>query len=95
LGELRWAPIFGAIPAGAGDQGYSAERRQFGLLRETWIAEAGQSIFIIRFCPRSSARRRIGGQKNVVRVDHRHGIESSALVLSRAALWHCKDRIIR
>ncbi|MGV0787704.1 formyltetrahydrofolate deformylase [Mycolicibacterium sp. XJ2] len=42
-------------------------------------------------------------EQDVVRVDHRHGVEDLArlgsdverVVLSRAVLWHCEDRIIR
>jgi formyltetrahydrofolate deformylase len=42
-------------------------------------------------------------EQDVVRVDHRHTVEDLArlgadverLVLSRAVLWHCEDRIIR
>src|ERR1700742_1766864 len=42
-------------------------------------------------------------EQDVVRVDHRHGVEDlvrlgadvERLVLSRAVLWHCEDRIIR
>ena len=42
-------------------------------------------------------------EQDVVRVDHRHSIEDLArlgadverVVLSRAVLWHCEDRIIR
>lgn len=42
-------------------------------------------------------------EQDVVRVDHRHSVEDLArlgadverLVLSRAVLWHCEDRIIR
>lgn len=42
-------------------------------------------------------------EQDVVRVDHRHGVEDlvrlgsdvERVVLSRAVLWHCEDRIIR
>jgi formyltetrahydrofolate deformylase len=42
-------------------------------------------------------------EQDVVRVDHRHSVEDLArlgadverMVLSRAVLWHCQDRIIR
>jgi formyltetrahydrofolate deformylase len=42
-------------------------------------------------------------EQDVVRVDHRHSVEELArlgadverMVLSRAVLWHCQDRIIR
>jgi formyltetrahydrofolate deformylase len=42
-------------------------------------------------------------EQDVVRVDHRHGVDDlvrlgadvERLVLSRAVLWHCEDRIIR
>ena len=42
-------------------------------------------------------------EQDVVRVDHRHSVEDLArlgadverVVLSRAVLWHCEDRIIR
>jgi formyltetrahydrofolate deformylase len=42
-------------------------------------------------------------EQDVVRVDHRHGVDDLArlgadverVVLSRAVLWHCEDRIIR
>ncbi|MBS1694665.1 MAG: formyltetrahydrofolate deformylase [Actinobacteria bacterium] len=42
-------------------------------------------------------------EQDVVRVDHRHGVEDlvrlgadvERVVLSRAVLWHCEDRVIR
>ena len=42
-------------------------------------------------------------EQDVVRVDHRHsvgdlvrlGADVERLVLSRAVLWHCEDRVIR
>ena len=42
-------------------------------------------------------------EQDVVRVDHRHTVEDLArlgadverVVLSRAVLWHCEDRVIR
>jgi formyltetrahydrofolate deformylase len=42
-------------------------------------------------------------EQDVVRVDHRHSVDDptrpgahvECTVLSRAVLWHCKDRIIR
>jgi formyltetrahydrofolate deformylase len=42
-------------------------------------------------------------EQDVVRVDHRHSVEDltrlgadvERVVLSRAVLWHCQDRIIR
>jgi formyltetrahydrofolate deformylase len=42
-------------------------------------------------------------EQDVVRVDHRHGVDDLArlgadverVVLSRAVLWHCEDRVIR
>ena len=42
-------------------------------------------------------------EQDVVRVDHRHGVDDlrrlgadvERVVLSRAVLWHCEDRILR